>query len=198
MIGAVVIAAGASYRMRSPKALLRIEDKTFLQHIIDVLRSAGIDETVVVLGAEAENIQHTLSWFDGRVVVNGEWEQGQLTSINAGLGALLKDGLEAAIVCPVDHPLISNRLIVGLLAAFRESKRRIVLPVFQGHRGHPVLFSSDVFEELRNADVSVGAREVVRNHPKDVYEMVTDEEGVAINIDTPEDYEAKIANRLVK
>jgi molybdenum cofactor cytidylyltransferase len=195
MIGAVVIAAGASYRMGGPKALLKIGDKTFLHYIVDVLRLAGIREIVIVLGAEAENIGRTLSWFDGTVVVNEDWEQGQLTSVNCGLGALPQEDLEGAIVFPVDHPLISSDLIVSLVTAFRTSKKKIIAPVYKGQRGHPVLFSSEVFGELRKSDPAVGARQVVRAHANDVGEVTTDEEGVVLNIDTPEDYQSRITGR---
>ncbi len=195
MIGAVVIAAGASYRMGSPKALLKIEDKTFLQHVVDVLRSAGVGEIVVVLGSEAATIKAAIPWFDGEVIVNKDWEMGQLTSINSGIDAFSNHDVEAALICPVDHPLISNQLVVSLLSAFRELKKGIILPVFHGRRGHPVLFSSGLFGELRKADLSVGARQVVRVHAKDVHEVETEERGIVINIDTPEDYRTEIIGR---
>lgn len=198
MFGAVVIAAGASYRMGSPKALLKLSDKTFLQHIVDVLRSAGVGEIVVVLGAEAEVIQGTMSWFDGEIIMNRNWERGQLTSINAGIEALSKRDLEGALVWPVDHPIISSQLVVDLLKADHESRKRIVIPVYRGRRGHPVVFGSGMFEELRNADLSVGARQVVRSHEKDTHEVQTEEEGVVLNIDTPEDYKEEIVARFVK
>jgi molybdenum cofactor cytidylyltransferase len=171
---------------------LKIGDKTFLHHIVDILVEAGIHEIVVVLGAEAGSIHGSLSWFKGTVVVNNDWEKGQLTSINSGILALPNHNLEGAIIFPVDHPVISSRLISRLVTAFRVSKNKIVVPVYNGHRGHPVLFSSELFKELKKADPSVGARQVVRSHPDDVAEVRTDEEGVILNIDTPEDYRARI------
>ena len=192
MIGAVVIAAGASYRMGSPKPLLKIGDKTFLQHIVDVLRLAGIHEIVVVLGAEAGSIRGTLSWFNGTVVVNKDWEKGQLTSINTGIRALPNHRLEGAIIFPVDHPLISSKLVADLVTTFHNSRKKIVVPVHDGQRGHPVLFSSELFGELRTADSSVGARQVVRAHAHNVEEVPTEDEGVLVNIDTPEDYRARV------
>ncbi len=192
MIGAIVIAAGASYRMGSPKALLKIGERTFLQQIVGELQSAGIAEIIVVLGADAEVIQKSLSWFHGRIVVNEHWKKGQLTSIIAGLCSLRRHVFQAALICPVDHPRITQQLITDLLRAFQRSGKNIIVPSYKGRRGHPVLFASALFDELQGADTAIGARQVVRNHPDDVYEAVTDEKGVVLNIDTPEDYQTNI------
>ena len=75
MIAGVVLAAGASGRMGEPKAMLRIGEQTFLQHILQTLRSARVMENVIVLGAHTEQISPTLGWFDGKVAVNARWEQ---------------------------------------------------------------------------------------------------------------------------
>ena len=196
MISAIVLAAGASARMGEPKALLKIGEKTFLQHIIDVLHSACILDTVIVLGNDAVEIQNTLDWFQGKVVINDNWQQGQLSSIIAGMNMLDGTDLHGVMISPVDHPLISQGLLVDLLQTFWKSKKKIVLPVYDQKRGHPVIFSKELFDELKSAPINVGARFVVRQHSNDVAELVTTEEGVVQNIDTPEDYEMKILSRL--
>ncbi|HZY10337.1 MAG TPA: nucleotidyltransferase family protein [Bacteroidota bacterium] len=196
MISAIVLAAGASARMGEPKAILKIGEKTFLQHIVDVLYSACILDTVIVLGNDAVKIQNTLDWFQGKVVINDNWQQGQLSSIIAGMNRLNGTDLHGVMICPVDHPLISQGLLVDLLQTFWKSKKKIVLPVYDQKRGHPVIFSKELFDELKSAPINVGARFVVRQHSNDVAELVTTEEGVVQNIDTPEDYEMKILSRL--
>lgn len=197
MVSGIVLCAGSSRRMGVPKCLLKLGDKTFLQHVVDVLHSARILDVVVVLGAEAETIQRTLGWFTGKVVVNPNWEKGRLTSVIAGLDALETKDLHGAMVCPVDHPLISQSLFVDLLQAFWKSKKNIIIPSFNGRRGHPVIFSVELFDELRNAPLDLGARAVVHHHPDDIAEVPTDEEGVVLNIDTPDDYEIHILQRAV-
>jgi len=192
-IGAIVLAAGASLRMGSPKALLKIGRETFVQHIVGQLHSAGVSDIVIVLGADADEIKNSLSWFKGTIVVNEDWKEGQLTSVIAGLDALSQRKLDGVLICPVDRPLITQILIRDLLKAFQESGKRIAVPVFRGRRGHPTVFSSALFDELRDAPLNVGARHVVRNHPSDVHEMTTNEERVLINIDTPEDYEKHVS-----
>lgn len=196
MISAIVLAAGASARMGEPKALLKIGEKTFLQHIIDVLHSACILDNVIVLGNDAVKIQNTLDWFQGKVVINDNWQQGQLSSIIAGTNMLNGTDLHGVMICPVDHPLISQSLLVDLLQTFWKSKKKIVLPVYNQKRGHPVIFSKELFDELKLAPMNIGARFVVHQHSNDVAELVTTEEGVIQNIDTPEDYEMKIPSRF--
>jgi molybdenum cofactor cytidylyltransferase len=192
MIGAIVLAAGASARMGKPKALLRIGDKTFVHHIVDVLHSAGVQDVVIVLGSEADRIKKLLGGIDGSVVINEAWRLGQLSSIIKGLDAISRTDIEAIIICPVDHPLISQRLIEDLLSAFRKSHKNIVVPVYKEKRGHPVIFSRSMFEEIRKAPINIGAREVLRNHSHDIVEVDTDEKGVLSNIDTLPEYLAMI------
>ena len=193
MISAIVLSAGSSHRMGTPKGLLNIGKKTFLQHIVETLHSARILDVAIVLGAEAEQIKKTLTWFDGKVVINENWQKGQLSSIISGLNAVESKDVHGAMICPVDHPAISQSLLVDLLQAFWKSKKSIVIPIYHGRRGHPVIFENTLFDELRNAPLDVGARAVVHDHPNDIFEMATDEGGVVLDIDTPSDYETKIA-----
>ncbi|MBI5021549.1 MAG: nucleotidyltransferase family protein [Ignavibacteriales bacterium] len=193
MISGIILAAGSSRRMGSPKSLLKIGEKTFLQHIVDVLHSARVIDIVIILGAEAEEIRKSLSWFDGKTVVNEDWQKGQLTSIIKGIDALDLNSTEpeeinGAMICPVDHPLLIQSLLVDLLQGYWTSKKKIIIPTFNSRRGHPVIFDKKYFDELRSASHDVGARSVIHKHSDDVCEVPVNEEGVLINIDTQEDY----------
>ena len=193
MISGIVLAAGSSRRMGSPKALLKLNDKTFLQHVVDVLHSARIINVVIVLGSEAENIRKSLSWFTGKIVVNEDWQKGQLSSIIAGINSLDIDKSESekvhgVMICPVDHPLISQSILVDLLQGFWISKKDIIVPTFNGKRGHPVIFSREIFEELRTMPYEIGARAMLHKHPEKILEVPVNDEGILINIDTIEDY----------
>jgi len=183
--------------MGCPKALLKIGDKTFLQHIAETLREGGVDDIVIVLGAEASAISLSLTWFGGEVVINSDWQNGQLASIVAGLEAIERRKPDAMLLCPVDHPLITPMLIMTLLHRWRETGKSIVIPTYQGRRGHPVIFSSTLFSEIKNSPTEIGARHVVWNHSDDVAEVETDNEGVVLNLDSPHDVARHSAVRLL-
>jgi molybdenum cofactor cytidylyltransferase len=89
------------------------------------------------------------------------------------------------ILCPVDHPVVSAELVAKLIAEFDSSGKAIVLPTYQGRRGHPAIFRASLYQELLAASPEVGARQVVWSHAKDVGEVTTEEEGVVLNINDP-------------
>ncbi len=186
MLAAVILSAGASSRMGRPKALLPFREGTFLEHLIEVTRHPRIGVTRVVLGAGAEVIR-TIAKLDPSVVaLNSDWEKGQLSSICAGLRSLEGIDIDGIILCPVDHPLVSARLVGELVERFYADKKAIVLPTYNGRRGHPVIFSKELFGELLAAPEDKGARAVVWAHAGDVLEVPTDEEGVILNINDPD------------
>ncbi len=186
MLAAVILSAGASSRMGRPKALLPYREGTFLEHLIAVTRHPRIGVTRVVLGAGAEVIRAMAKLDPSIVVLNAEWEQGQLSSICAGVRSLEGLDTEGMVLCPVDHPLVSARLVSELVERFDEEKKAVVLPTFKGRRGHPVIFSSALYAELLAAPADKGARVVVWAHSAEVLEVPTDEEGVVLNLNDPE------------
>jgi CTP:molybdopterin cytidylyltransferase MocA len=172
--------------MGTPKALLPYREGTFLEHLMQITSHPRIGVQRVVLGAGAEEIR-TIAKLDPSVVIlNPDWEQGQLSSLCAGLRSLAEIETDGVILCPVDHPLVSARLVSDLVARFYESGKAIALPTYNGRRGHPVLFSSALYGELLAAPSDKGARAVVWAHAKDVLEAPTDEEGVVLNINDPD------------
>ena len=185
MLAAVILSAGASSRMGRPKALLPYREGTFLGHLIDVTRDSRIGVTRVVLGAGAEEIRAAAKLDPSLVALNAEWEKGQLSSIRAGLRSLEGIEIDGIVLCPVDHPLVSARLVGELVAQFYEGKKAIVLPTFSGRRGHPAIFSKTLFGELLAAPDDKGARAVVWAHAGDVMEVPTEEEGILLNINDP-------------
>jgi len=172
--------------MGRPKALLPYREGTFLEHLIQVTRHPRIGLRRVVLGAGAEVIRTFAKLDPSVVVVNQEWEQGQLSSICAGLRSLAGIDTDGIVLCPVDHPLVSARLVGDLVDRFYQAKKAIVIPTYNGRRGHPAIFSSALYPELLAAPAEMGARAVVWAHAADVLEVPTDEEGVILNINDPE------------
>jgi molybdenum cofactor cytidylyltransferase len=198
MLAAVILAAGESSRMGSPKALLPVGGQTFLAHLLavagqratkpgaDAKTNQGIGCTRVVLGAYAEKISGALGLDPEIVVLNPNWEQGQLSSIQAAIRSLPQGSTGGMILFLVDHPLISAALVDNLIAKFHQSGSPIVVPTFQGRRGHPVIFAERLYDELLAAPAEQGARAVVWAHAAEVLEVPTDEEGVLLNLNDPE------------
>jgi molybdenum cofactor cytidylyltransferase len=188
MIAAIILAAGASRRMGCPKALLQIDGRTFVRRLVEVLQSAQLDTIVVVLGAHAQQVSDEIVGLNVLTVVNEEYEKGQLSSLLTGIDFVEPQCLDAVLVCPVDHPSVSREVVVSLVGAFKERSALIAVPTFKGRRGHPVLFSRTLFDELRGAPADVGARHVLRSHAADVVEVGVVDEGVLVNVDTWDDY----------
>ena len=186
MLAAIILSAGASTRMGRPKALLPYREGTFLEHLIQVTRHPRVGVTRVVLGAGAEEIRMIAKLDFSMVVVNANWEKGQLSSICEGIRSLESVETDGIILCPVDHPLVSARLVSDLIGQFYLNRKSIIAPTYNGRRGHPVIFSSALYGELLAAPADKGARAVVWAHSADVLEVPTDEEGVVLNINDPD------------
>lgn len=186
MLAAAILSAGESRRMGSPKALIPYRGHTFLEHLIEVTTHPRIGMRRVVLGAGADGIREKLSLDPAIVAINENWRQGQLSSIQTAVRSLPSGETEGLILCPVDHPLVSAELVARLIAAFDSSGKLIVLPTFRGKRGHPLIFRANLYEEILAASPEVGARQVVWNHAPDLLEVPTEEEGVVLNLNSPD------------
>jgi molybdenum cofactor cytidylyltransferase len=185
MLAAVILSGGASRRMGSPKALLPYQGRPFLEHFLDVTSLPEIGVRRVVLGADAESIGKAVRLKPEEIVINADWKKGQLSSIQAALRSL-PAGTMGMLLCLIDHPLISVELVRELIEQFHLSKKAIVLPVYEGRRGHPVIFSAALYDELLRAPLETGARAVVWAHEGDVEEVRTNEEGCVLNLNDPE------------
>jgi len=192
VIPAIVLAAGKSTRMGRPKATLALPGgDTFLTRIVRTFTAAGVEDVVVVVGHEADAIVASFANVDlvARFVENPEYEQGQLSSLLAGLRVVDRPGVEAALVTLVDVPLVSEATVRAVVARYRETRAPIVRPVRRDTHGHPVLIGRSLFDAIRHADPAVGAKPIIRANVSAAGDVAVDDDGAFADADTPEDYD---------
>jgi molybdenum cofactor cytidylyltransferase len=189
MIVGIILAAGASSRMGRPKALLPIGDDVFVTRVCRTLLDAGVDDLVVVAGAEHADVAAAIrdAGLPARVVENPRRRDGQLSSVLTGLAVADRPGVDAVLVHLVDVPLVRAATARAVLDGFLRTRAPIVRPAVGDRHGHPVLFARRVFDDLRRADPSTGAKAVVRAHAAEVCSIAVDDEGACEDVDTPED-----------
>src|SRR5467141_1299641 len=136
MLAAVILSGGASSRMGSPKALVPFQGRPFLEHLLEVTSHREICVRRVVLGAHAEPIAKAVNLKADEIVINHEWEKGQLSSIQAALRSL-PQGTDGILLCLIDHPLVSSLLVQDLIEQFYTTKKPIVLPVYAARPSGP-------------------------------------------------------------
>jgi molybdenum cofactor cytidylyltransferase len=184
LISAVVLAAGLSRRMGERKLLLVVDGKPILRWAIEGVM-ADVDDTIVVVGPDDRAIRDMLGNAAVRFVENPHPEEGQGTSIAAGIAALSKEA-DAALVVLGDQPWLPAGVVSALLDTFRRTRKAIIAPVYRGTQGTPVLFASSVFAELRALGGDAGAKRVVDADPARVARVLVDVTMPA-DVDTPED-----------
>ena len=189
MIVAVILSAGESSRMGQPKALLPIDGQTFIEKIVGALARTRVGQIIVVLGHDAEMLKRRLEHLAVAFLVNADYKSGQLSSLQTAVRRLQSDReCDGMLVHLVDHPYISSKLVDMMIERFYASNKLIVVPRYQGKRGHPVIFSRALFAELLNAPLDQGAKAVVNAHRDETLEIETDDPGIAVDVDTPELY----------
>jgi molybdenum cofactor cytidylyltransferase len=190
VIPALILAAGRSERMGRPKALLPIGPggHTFVSRLIATLRAGGSEDVIIVGRADDEALAEEVMRCDARLVENDDADRGQLSSLTTGLNAIDRPGVHAILVMPVDIPLVRPETIAQVRSAFLAAHPPIARAVHGGRHGHPVIFARRVFDELRHADVTVGAKSVVHAHAAAIVDVEVDDAAVLRDVDTPDEY----------
>ena len=194
MLPGVILAAGDSTRMGSPKALLLTRDgRPFVAAIAETFAAAGITEIVVVTGRDHERITAALAHerlpAPPEVVRNLDPSRGQLSSLLLGIDSL-PAAAPAAVVTLVDVPLMTAETVSLVISEWRRTGAPIVRPAIGERHGHPVVFDRRLFQELRQAPLDVGAKAVFRAHAAEIVNVPVTDTGCLVDVDTPADYEA--------
>jgi len=186
-IVAIVLAAGESKRMGSPKMLLDFGGKTMIERVIDNVICPEIENVLVVLGAYSDEIKKRLEKQPVMFCYNDNYKEGMLTSVQCGIRSL-PPYTEAVLVFQGDQPFIKNEIIVELVKAYRFSGKGIIMPVHDGKRGHPLLIDKKYFGIVDTLNSSDGLRSLSGLYPEDVLTVATEEPGILRDFDTIEEY----------
>ena len=187
---AIVLAAGAATRFGSVKQLAPLDDRPLLQHPLDALATAGIDDVVVVLGAEAAAIEGAIAWRTERRRVNPRPEDGLASSLRVGLDAAAEDpGADAALVVLGDQPSVRPEVLRAVIDAAGETDRPIVRPRYTADGApNPVLVRREAWALAAGLDGDRGLGPLIARHPDLVHELAV--EGAMPDVDTPADLAA--------
>lgn len=172
------------------KQLLPLGDKTVLRHGIETLRRAGVDEPVVVCGMGAGRYETALVNSGARMVTNETAGSEMADSVRLGLSQIETVAYSAILVCLADHPLVLAETCTALIDRHRQSPAKIIIPAFQGRRGHPTLFPTAIINEIFN---KMSLRDIVRENPDRLLLVDVADEGVVLDMDTEPDYQKIMA-----
>lgn len=187
--GIILLAAGNSSRMGSPKQLLMYHGKTFLEKIIDTASEIfDPNQIVLVLGARHYEISSVIKNKNIHIIINENWESGMASSIQSGMKALsgLFPEMEGCFISVCDQPYLTGDLFSKMLQLKETSEKEIVVAKYADTLGVPALFSKKYFKQLMELTGEQGAKKIIQQNMNDV-ESFEFEKG-AVDIDTPSDY----------
>lgn len=185
-IAALLLAAGSSTRLGTPKQLLKYRGQSLLRHIAEIVLASSVGEMHVVVGFEAEQMKAELHGLDARLVDNANWHKGMASSIRTGISAL-QQSIDAVVILLCDQPLITTQLLDGIISAHATTGKPIVACEYGGTVGAPALFARSCFPELLQLEGDRGAKQVITQHLDQV--AVVPFPGGSVDIDTVADYE---------
>jgi molybdenum cofactor cytidylyltransferase len=186
-IAAIVLAAGRSTRMGGPnKMLAEIGGKPLVRIAAEQALASKASPVIVVTGHQQERVAAALEGLPVTLVHNPDFADGIAGSVKAGIAAVPADA-DGAVVCLGDMPQVDAALIDQLIAAFDPEKGALaVVPVFDGRRGNPVLWSRRFFPDLMAIEGDIGARHLIGRYNEAVVEVPVTGNGALVDVDTPE------------
>lgn len=188
---AIILAAGFSSRIKRPKALLQINNRTFLEYIVHMYRSAGIRNIKLVTGHYRDQILPIAASLSVTEVYNPRYPEGMYSSIQCGMRSC-EDSITGIFIHPVDIPLVRPETILVMGTGFSDSGDRIRIPVYQEKKGHPPLIGSSFCDDIIQNERPGGLRAFFRYHEEDVDLIRVSDPGICVSVNTPEEYKQLI------
>lgn len=188
-IGVIILAAGDSSRLGTPKQLLAYEGKTLLQHSLQVAVDSLAHPVIVVLGDHADDIKRETDLNSVHAVVNAGWQEGMASSIRLGIKTLLEidPHTDGAVLMLCDQPFVTSALLNDLIAAHQNTGKAIVASSYSNTLGVPAFFHKSIFPELLQLKDDSGAKRIIQQHAKEVDAIAFSKGNV--DIDTEADYQ---------
>jgi molybdenum cofactor cytidylyltransferase len=190
-IWAVILAAGESKRMGLPKMLLTFSGMTMIEKVITNVSESKIDKIIVVLGAYRDALVELISKLPVKYCYNDNYKKGMLSSVRCGFRNL-SSVCRAVLVFQGDQPLITSNAINEVIEAYLSSGKGIVIPVYKGRRGHPLLIDIKYRDEIEKLNPDKGLRSLACMFSDDVLEVDTNESGILTDFDTYEQYKKEL------
>lgn len=188
LLSVIILAAGQSKRMGQIKQLMPFGQSTVLGEVINNFLLSAASEIILVLGYKAEEVMKTIASKPTKIVINPYYRRGMSTSIIAGMNHVDVQ-TQAVMLALGDQPLIGSFTINKLIKEFYRYDKGIVIPIYCGRRGHPIIFAIKYKEELLKLKGDVGGRQIIKSHPDDLLEVPVASENVLIDFDTNNDYQ---------
>ena len=183
---AIIFAAGQASRYGDNKLLLPIGDVPAMIYAIRTLCAAGVDRIAVITGAYHDTIKQALIREPVRIFLNPRHSEGMSATICFSVQQIDQSS-ESILLLPGDVPLFSRQTIKTMMQY--GLTHRIVIPRYQGKKGHPVLVDRKIVEECLETGLEMPLYEVIQNHQNEVFYLDSDDQGVVLDIDTREDYD---------
>jgi molybdenum cofactor cytidylyltransferase len=194
---ALIPAAGLSRRMGRPKLLLPLRGKTVLEHVLTALQAGGVDDRLVVVAPDNEELGRVAERAGANVLRLEQATRDMRASCEHGL-AWLSAHLQPQpddgwLLVPADHPTINPDLVRALLAAANATTSAVLVPEFQGQRGHPVWIRWQVAAEISKLEPDVGLNQLIRRHADRTLVLDWPDAEILRDLDTPADYDRLVA-----
>jgi CTP:molybdopterin cytidylyltransferase MocA len=190
MVTCILLTGGLSQRFGSPKALARFNGETIVERLQNLLLRTQVHEIITVLGAQAKLIKpYLLKHKCVKFVYNKDYNLGQTSSFKVGLQSVSKK-VHGFLLLPVDYPFITEDTINRLTDFYKENNPLILIPSFEGQKGHPPLFSNRLRDEFLTLDNNCGLYSVAHTHPSETKILTVTDRGVIQTFNTQEEFEA--------